>query len=128
MSWTWPDSVITRVIDGDTIEARVSRDMGFGGRAEFIVRLRLNRINAPAIKYDLGRRAQAWLTILLRDAIVTIETLKPYKYGGPDDSPGEWMCEVTTAKGQNVSDLMVQAGYAVYWDGEGTRPGDDGAS
>jgi len=121
IGWLWPNSVITNVVDGDTIDARLTRDIGFGGTTTFIVRLRLNRINAPAKSTMAGAKAKATIEGLLGQT-VTIETRKPYKYGGPDSSPGEWMAEVTTSGGVNLSDLLVELGHAVPWDGKGTRP------
>lgn len=122
-TWTWPNSLITNVIDGDTIDARVRRDMGFGGTAEFIVRLRLNRINTPAKNTTAGKAAKAAVETL-RGQTVHIQTLKPYKFSGPDTSPGEWMAEVTTSGGVNLSDLLMELGHAVYWNGQGPRPAD----
>lgn len=126
MTWTWPNSTVTAVVDGDTFDARVTRDIGFGGTTTFLVRLRLNRINAPKLSSEAGKSARARLRALVTPAqYAQIETLKPYKYGGPDSSPGEWMAEVVV-NGMNVSDLMVSSGHAVYWDGEGPRPQDAG--
>lgn len=122
--WSWPASKIVTVHDGDTITAEVSRDLGFGGRAVFRVRLRLNRINAPALHSARGRDAANYLTQLLpAGSVVDLTTLNPYKFGGPPDSPGEWMVEVHLPDG-DVSDLMVSAGHAVYWSGLGPRPED----
>lgn len=121
--WLWPNSVITNVIDGDTFDARVRRDMGFGGVVEFIVRLRLNRINAPAKSTAVGKQAKAAVVSAALEKVVLIQTLKPYAYGGPDTSPGEWMAEVTLADGTNLSDSLVAAGLAFPWDGKGPRPG-----
>ena len=44
--WSWPDSHVIRVIDGDSFVARLTRDLGFHGTTTFEVKLRLNRINA----------------------------------------------------------------------------------
>jgi len=124
-AWTWPDAEVVRVVDGDTLDMRVTRDMGFGGTASFVVRLRLNRINAPKGSTVSGKAATTYLSSLLPvGARVPLQTVKPYKYGGPDDSPGEWMAEVTSPAGANVSDLMVSTFMAVYWDGAGPRPAD----
>lgn len=125
MSWEWPDSIVTNVVDGDTIDARVRRDMGFGGVAEFIVRLRLNRINAAKVSSERGKAARDYVVELTRGLPVLIETLKPYKYGGPDSSPGEWMAEVIFPDGRNLSDELELYGLAAYWDGQGPRPNDD---
>lgn len=122
--WLWPNSTIVKVVDADTIDARVTRDMGFGGRIEFIVRLRLNRINAPAANTSAGKQATAFVIDFTYGQPVLIETLKPYKYGGPDTSPGEWMAEVTLPDGTNLSDLLATRGHAVYWNGTGPRPAD----
>jgi len=122
--WTWVDAEVVEVVDGDTVSFKVTRDIGFGGTATFIVRLRLNRINAAPKGTIAGIAATAYLkTLLVIGALVSATTMKPYKYGGPDTSPGEWMVEVTLADGTNVSDLMVATGNAVYWDGQGPRPG-----
>jgi len=117
--WTWPDSHVTRVIDGDSLTAHVTRDLGFHGTATFDVRLRLNRINTPPLKTQEGHAAALFVTDLLMSTPVPvfIETVSPYKYGD------EWMAEITLPSGENLSDLMVSKGYAVYWNGQGPRPG-----
>lgn len=119
--WLWPDSTITAVIDGDTINARLTRDIGFGGTTTFVVRLRLNRINAHAKNTPAGRMAREFLEPLIGHPML-IETRKPYKYGGPGTSPGAWMAEVTTSEGINLSDWLVLLDLAIPWDGTGVRP------
>jgi len=120
--WTWPNSRIVRVIDGDSFIARMTRDIGFHGEVQFEQKLRLNRVNTPPLKTPEGKSAAAFFEALVRasDAAsppLLIETVKPYKFGD------EFMAEVTLPDGRNVSDLMVSAGGAVYWDGTGPRPG-----
>jgi endonuclease YncB( thermonuclease family) len=128
-AWSWPAAEVVRVIDGDTLDMKVTRDLGFGGSASFVVRLRLNRINAPALSTVAGKASAAYLEQLLPAGVaVPLTTVKPYKYGGPGDSPGEWMAEVTSPAGGNVSDLMVSTLMAVYWDGQGPRPADGGTA
>jgi len=124
--WHWPDAQIASVTDGDTIDCRVTKDVGFGGSTTFRVRLRLARINAPAdhTTDPAGEAAAAWLTGLLSvTPTVDLVTVDAYKYGGPRYSPGEWMAEVTLPDGRNVSDLAVDLGFATYWNGQGPRPG-----
>jgi len=116
ISWAWPASTITRVIDGDSVVARMIRDIGFHGFVTFDQRLRLNRINASPGSTDLGMAATAMVTAYL-GLPVGIVTIKPYKYGD------EWMAEITLPDGTNLSDALVAAGLAVYWDGTGPRPG-----
>jgi endonuclease YncB( thermonuclease family) len=126
--WKWPASQITRAVDGDTFTARLTKvtpvtiDIGFHGSVDFdhVVtfnqRLRLNRINAKPAKTEEGKRATAFVASLVAGPPVYLETVAPYKYGD------EWMAEVMLPDGTNVSDALVTAGLAVYWDGTGRRP------
>ena len=121
-NWLWPGSVVTHVVDGDTFDAMVTRDLGFDGTATFPIRLRLNRINCPPAKTVEGQAAtSAASQMLMGTPTVLIETLRTYKYGGGEHS--EWMAEVTLPTGRNVSDELVAQGHAVFWDGTGPRPG-----
>jgi endonuclease YncB( thermonuclease family) len=121
--WLWPNSTITRIKDGDSFVARVTRDIGFHGTLTFDVTLRLNRINTPPLKTVPGKEAMDHFTALVRNGPgipsvpVLIETVKAYKFGD------EWMAEVTLPDGRNVSDALVAAGVAQWWDGQGPRPG-----
>lgn len=121
--WLWPGSTVTNIVDGDTFDALVTRDLGFGGKASFPVRLRLNRINAPKASSDAGKNATAATRGFLLGQTVTIQTLRTYKYGGGDKP--EWMAEVTLTDGRNLSDELVFGGWAVYWSGVGPRPADE---
>lgn len=122
--WRWPGSRISRVIDGDTVDTQLTRDIGFGGRVTFPARLRLARINAAKAKSPAGLSATAMVITLTGGAPLDIITLKPYKYGGPVDYTGEYMAEVVLPDGRNLSDVLVAEGLAVYWDGSGPRPAD----
>jgi endonuclease YncB( thermonuclease family) len=123
--WSWPQSLIVRVVDGDTLDAVVTRDLGFNGTVSWPVRLRLNRVNAPALKTAAGRRAHLRAAELLpAGSRADLLTVKPYKYSGPAGMAGEWMCEVTLPDGRNLSDTLVAEGHAVFWDGNGPRPAD----
>lgn len=124
-AWSWPGSRIVRLVDGDTLDVAVTRDVGFGGTLTYSVRLRLARINAPAKASAAGKAAAAFLAGLLPvGGVVDLVTVKPYKYSGPADAVGEYMAEITLPDGRNVSDVMVSSGHAVWWDGAGPRPGD----
>ena len=115
--WIWPYSALVGVVDGDTADYELVRDIGFHGKTVFRQRLRLNRIDAPKASVDLGKQAITWVTNNLSMRSLLIETIKPYKYGD------EWMAEVTLPDGRNVSDELVRVGLATYWDGKGPRPG-----
>jgi endonuclease YncB( thermonuclease family) len=120
--WSWPGSVICRVLDGDTVDAMLTRDLGFEASATFPVRLRLNRINADPVHTDNGMRCRARVLALTAGAKLTITTGKGYKYGAPDGKTGEWMAEVLLPDGRTLSDVLVAEGLAVHWDGRGPRP------
>lgn len=120
--WQWPNSVITAVVDCDTVDALVTRDLGFGGTATFPIRLRLNRIDGYRVSTQLGRRGKARVASATAGVRMHITTVKTYKYGGPDAMLGEYMAEVVLPDGRNLSDLLVAEGLAVYWDGTGPRP------
>jgi endonuclease YncB( thermonuclease family) len=124
-AWAWPGTRVVHVVDGDTLDVLVSRDIGFGGVVTYPVRLRLARVNAPKGKSAAGKEASAFLAGLLpAGGVVDLVTVKPYKYSGPATGPGEYMTEITLPDGGNVSDVMVATGHAVWWDGEGPRPND----
>lgn len=123
-AWEWPRSRITRVIDGDTIDASVRRDLGFGGWAQFPIRLRLNRINAAKLTTAKGKAARDRVAQLVTDVDLTITTVGAYKYGGPDDMDGEWMAEVVLPDGRNLSDVLLTEKLVVPWNGNGPRPAD----
>jgi len=114
--WSWPASTITRVVDGDSIVARLTRDIGFHGTVTFDQHLRLNRINTPPANTDAGKAATAYVKNRI-GIPADITTTKAYKYGD------EWMAEVVFPDGTNLSDALVAAGLAAYWDGTGPRPG-----
>lgn len=123
IEWTWPNSVISRVIDGDTVEATLSNaNVGFGSVITFPVRLRLARINADPVRTERGFRCKSRVLALTAGARVTITTGRGYKYGAPEGKTGEWMAEVILPDGQNLSDLLVAEALAVHWDGQGPRP------
>lgn len=122
--WRWPNSRITRVVDGDTVDTQLTRDIGFGGRVTFPVRLRLARINAAKAKSPAGLSATALVIALTGSAPLDITTVKPYKYGGPADYTGEYMAEIVLPDNRNLSDVLVAEGLAVYWDGQGPRQAD----
>lgn len=123
--WRWPDSRVGRVLDGDTLDADVTRDIGFGGRVTFRVRLRLARINAAKGTSARGLAATTRVIALTGAAPLLLITVKPYAYSGPKGYTGEYMTEVILPDGRNLSDVLVAEGHAVYWNGRGPRPADE---
>ncbi|MEJ7783160.1 MAG: hypothetical protein WKF96_00055 [Solirubrobacteraceae bacterium] len=123
--WAWPDSTVIRVVDGDTFTALLTHvgepvDLGFHAtsttRTTFVQRLRLNRINAMPKGSVLGKAATAFAEEWLERGPFLATTVGAYKYGD------EWMVEADR-DGENLSDLLIAGGFAVYWNGKGARPG-----
>lgn len=103
-------ATILRVIDGDTIEARV--DLGFDVFA--VQRFRLYGINAPETKGESredGRAATEYLRTLITtnaaDSVLTIQTRKDKR-----EKYGRYLA-VLVANGLNLNAAMVNAGHAV---------------
>lgn len=140
--WEYPDSTLHRVVDGDTLYATVRRvitlslqitapadDFGFhvlteASSATFEIprvrtarqKFRLNRIaTAPGVTPS-GLGAAFRLAGLLEPSPFHLTSVRPYKFGD------EWMAEIVLADGRNVSDLLVEEQWAVYWDGRGRQP------
>lgn len=103
-------ATILRVIDGDTVEARV--DLGFD--VSVVERFRLYGINAPEVKgesRDAGNAAAEYLrTLVAKNAtggVLTIQTRKDKR-----EKYGRYLA-VLIANGVNLNAVMVNAGHAV---------------
>lgn len=125
--WIWVDSIVTNVVDGDTVDAELVRDIGFHGTMTFRQRLRLARIDAwPYDKLHpertpKGTEAREYVLTSTGNTSCTIVTYKPYAYGD------EWMCEIflpgpSGGADVSLSDLMLTLGHALPYDGRGPRP------
>jgi micrococcal nuclease len=91
--------IVTRVIDGDTFEARV--DLGF--RVYSIQKFRLMGIDAP----EHDDKATEYLKSKILNKIVLIESLKA-------DSFGRWLCNVVIpGQGKTINAQAVEDGFAV---------------
>ena len=99
---------ITAVYDGDTVTANIDLGMGVWKNKE---KLRLHRINAPEVRGDSkeqGMVSRDWLRDRILDKHVIVRTThdKKGKYG-------RYLAEVWH-EGENLSDLLVTKGLAVY--------------
>lgn len=108
-------AAILRVIDGDTLEARV--DVGFRIWAE--LPLRLAGINAPEKDTAAGQEAKAYVQQwCAAHPLTVIATQKnPEKYG-------RWLAIVTAPSDADVSlnAALVREGHALAWNGQGKAP------
>lgn len=99
---------IVRVIDGDTVEAKVHLWLGL----DQLVRVRIRAIDAPEMKGDCPEAAAASkdaLAGLLGRGPVILTDIKHDKYGGRVDAA------LALADGRDVGAEMLRSGHAVPW-------------
>lgn len=101
---TWPVKEVVRVIDGDTVDMRIS--LGF--HVEMSLRFRLVRINAPEMKTIGGPLARDWALVWLNQASLRVISHKTDDYG-------RWLGDIIRADGHSLSDDLILAGHAVPW-------------
>ncbi|RME00536.1 MAG: nuclease [Calditrichaeota bacterium] len=105
---------VVSVYDGDT--CRVDIDLGLSTWIKQEV-IRLFRINAPEVRgeeREAGLRARDYLRELILNKDILLQTIKDRK-GKYGRYLGEIWLEID-GQWQNVNDMMVQAGHAVYKD------------
>lgn len=107
-------ATVTAVHDGDTFT--VSLDLG---RHIWVLaaKHRLNGCNARELAQPGGPEAHANLAALLPiGAVVTLRSLKPYKYGD------EYMADITLPDGRDLVSLLIADNWLAPWDGTGSKP------
>lgn len=99
-------AIVENVVDGDTVD--VSVDLGFKMLTR--QRVRLARIDTP----ERGQPGYAAARDFVRDATagkaIMLRTEKVSKWG-------YYLADITMADGRNLSDTLVQAQLAVYYEG-----------
>lgn len=104
-------AVIVRVIDGDTVEARVRLWLGL----DQTVRVRIRDMDAPEMhghcpgEREAAMAARDYLARLLGDGPVALSRISPDKYGGRVDAA------IHLPTGQDVAAAMRAAGHARPW-------------
>lgn len=99
---------IVRVIDGDTVEARIRVWLGL----DQTVRVRIRAIDAPEMHGDCPEAAaqsKDALARLLGSGAVILSNIKHDKYGGRVDA------SLTLADGRDVGAEMLRTKHAVPW-------------
>ena len=99
-------ATVENVVDGDTID--VSIDIGF--KINTKQRLRLARIDTPERSQANYQTAKDFVRDAVLNKSVMLKTEKVSKWG-------YYLAEVTLEDGRNLSDTLVQAQLAVYYDG-----------
>ena len=104
---------ITDVVDGDTVEVRVTVWLG----QEITTRLRLRGIDAPELasacpdEYRLAREARERLAELVAGEPIRVADVGLDKYGG------RVVGRLLFASGEDVGQILAQEGYARLYDG-----------
>lgn len=96
---------ILKIIDGDTVDARV--DLGF--RISIEMRFRLTGINAPEMRTPEGPKAKKRLMELLPEGSETTVRTKKDK----QEKYGRYLGTFFDIEGHEVNERMVMEGYAV---------------
>jgi endonuclease YncB( thermonuclease family) len=104
---------VLRVIDGDTVEARIAIWLG----QELVTKVRLRGIDAPelaggcASERELAISARDRLTALIGARAVTLQEV------GPDKYHGRVVARLVTADGLDAGTALMADGHAVMWTG-----------
>lgn len=108
------NATVQRVIDGDTVVVNI--DLGFGTWLH-AQNMRLLGINAREKADQGGAEAKANLEeILPFGTAIVLTSVKADKYGGRYDAL------VTLPGGTDLSEYLVENGWAAAWTGNGRKP------
>lgn len=111
-------SVIFNVHDGDTVYAWC--DLGFDTWR--ITKIRIRGIATRELSQDGGKEARDFLAGLLPPRSLPIEpTCIVYSYKWDKYAP-RVDGDVLLFNGRLISELMIESGYALPWDGKGPQP------
>lgn len=103
------DAVVTKVVDGDTIDATV--DLGF--TVSVNVRFRLNDVNTmemkdtDPIKRESAQLAKQFMIDKLLNKIIVISSYKTDKYG-------RWLADIYL-NDEKINDTLIKEGLAVQY-------------
>lgn len=101
------NATITRVVDGDTVHARV--DLGFDTHVD--ATLRLLGVNAPEKRDAGGHDATEWLRSKVLNMVVRIETVKDRR-----EKYGRYLATLyVQGEIDSVNQQLVAAGHAVEY-------------
>lgn len=113
-------AVVRKVHDGDTITVDVDLGFGFWAHAQ---QMRLLGIQAPELNTEQGVKARDYLlTLIPLDSYVEIHTIKDKR-----EKYGRMLADVyrLDRNGERallVNKALLDARYAVEWNGKGARP------
>lgn len=107
---------VIRVIDGDTIEAKVSRDVGFYLTVSWDLHLRIEGVNCPETKGQskkAGLEAAEFTKNWLEGRSCIVETVAKVPGRATGKTTFErWVAKIVDGDGESLSDALVKAGHA----------------
>ena len=111
-------AVISSIYDGDTVN--VWCDQGFN--VWHYTEIRLKGIAARKLSQEGGKEARDYLSELLPPRSFPLEpTCIVYSYKWDKSAP-RIDGDILLFNGRLASELMVESGYALPWDGKGPQP------
>ena len=107
---------VVRVVDGDTVEVDILKDVGFGVYLHIRKTVRLLGINAPESVGPTSKDGIASKVLLATLLPLGIEILMRTSKPDPKDKYGRFLA-VLWLDGLNLNEHMIVAGAAVSYDG-----------
>lgn len=113
--WDYTDVQVLQVVDGDTVDLRLGRDIGFGAAAYVTVRCRLVVVDTPERGkpgWGGAKDFTYWWLHERRDKGLRATT---YRHDGttPDGGFGRWLVDLYTPADGSLSAALLDAGHAV---------------
>lgn len=109
---------VIRVIDGDTVEVKISKDVGFYLTVSWDLHIRLDGVDCPETNRVLTRKAglaaSEFTRKWLESGTFVVETVAkaPGKATGKT-SFERWVARIIRQDGVSLGDALVEAGHAV---------------
>lgn len=114
--YRYTDVEVLRVLDGDTVDLRLTKDIGFYHAASVCLRFRLVEIDTP--ERGAPNHAEAteftreWLELRKGNLVaVTFKHEAPAVV--PDGGFGRWLVDIHSFNGQRLVDALKAQGLAV---------------
>lgn len=137
-TFTFPDSLIERVVDGDSMRVLARWEKPFYIHPEdYPIALRIAGVDCepggPAAgkqRTEKGQAAYVRAHELTQYKRLTVVTYEQYAYGGPQGTIGEWVGDIMVPWAVDgvpgavmaLSTILLAEGLAVPYDGKGKRP------
>ena len=110
-NYIYPGVTVINVVDGDTFDAIIKVDVGFGIETALTDRFRVMLFDSPEIFHPVndaelqhGKLAKSFAQYLLIGNPVTIQSYKGEKYG-------RYLAKITLHDGRDFAEAMIEKGF-----------------